>query len=167
MTVLFLCCKQQFTVQRASPDCWGGPLRVYLCSRRFSMCPDWITGGLGSPTSQGTGFFSSSFMAFHPGFSIPRMTKTMLFQENREALNHSARAGGERFFPSRRFRKRWNPVWISRFLNRTDGGKDPLPSRRRIVQRFHSFCRNNSFTAGSLPGAKGLSSPASSKNARK
>ena len=53
-----------------------------------------------------------------------------------EALDHSARAGSERFFPSRRFRKRWNPVWISRFWNRTDGGKDPLPSRRRIIQRF-------------------------------
>ena len=53
-----------------------------------------------------------------------------------EALNHSARAGGERFFPSRRFRKRWNPVWISRFLIRTDGGKAPLPSRGRIVQSF-------------------------------
>ena len=57
----------------------------------------------------------------------------------REALNHSARAGSERFFPSRRFRKRRNPVCISRFLNRTDGGKDPLPSRRRIVQRFLGF----------------------------
>ena len=41
----------------------------------------------------------------------------------REAQNNSARAGGERFFPSRRFRKRWNPVWISRFWNRADGGK--------------------------------------------
>ena len=54
----------------------------------------------------------------------------------KEALSHSARAGGESFFPSRRFRKRWNPVWISRFWNRTDGEKDPLPSRRRIVQSF-------------------------------
>ena len=54
----------------------------------------------------------------------------------REALNNSARAGGERFFPNRRFRKRRNTVCISRFLNRTDGEKDPLPSRRRIVQSF-------------------------------
>ena len=60
-----------------------------------------------------------------------------LRDKNRETLNHSARAGSERFFPSRRFRKRWNPVCISRFLNRADGGKDPLPSRRRVVQRFH------------------------------
>ena len=53
-----------------------------------------------------------------------------------EDLNHSARAGSERFFPSRRFRKRGNPVWISRFLNRTDGGKDPLLSRSQFIQRF-------------------------------
>ena len=63
---------------------------------------------------------------------LPKTAKAVF----REALNHSARAGSERFFPSRRFRKRWNPVWISRFLNRTDGGKDPLPSRSRIIQRF-------------------------------
>ena len=56
-----------------------------------------------------------------------------------EALDHSARAGSERFFLSRRFRKRRNPVWISRFWNRTDGGKDPLPSRSRIIQRFLYF----------------------------
>ena len=55
---------------------------------------------------------------------------------HKEALNNSARAGSERFFPSRRFRKRWNTVCITRFLNRTDGGKDPLLSRRRIVQSF-------------------------------
>ena len=37
------------------------------------------------------------------------------------------------------FRKQWNTVCISRFLNRTDGGKDKLPSRRRIVQSFLRF----------------------------
>ena len=31
---------------------------------RFSICPDWITGGLGSVISQTWGFFSSSFMVF-------------------------------------------------------------------------------------------------------
>ena len=46
----------------------------------------------------------------------------------REALIHSARAGGEGVFSSRRFRKRWNPVWISRFLNRADGGKIRRPA---------------------------------------
>ena len=63
----------------------------------------------------------------------------------REALNHSARAGGERFFPSRRFRKRWNTVCISRFLNRTDGGKDPPKPAVPIVRccliyLYHSDC---------------------------
>ena len=41
------------------------------------------------------------------------------------------------YSPSVRFRKRWNPVWISHFLNRTDGEKDPLPSR--IVQSFLKY----------------------------
>ena len=54
----------------------------------------------------------------------------------KEALIHSARAGGERFSLSRRFKKRRNTECISRFLNRADGGKDPLPSRRRIIQSF-------------------------------
>ena len=39
---------------------------------RFSICPDWITGGLGSVISQAWGFFSSSFMAVHLGSSIRR-----------------------------------------------------------------------------------------------
>ena len=80
-------------------------------------------------------------------YSIPRFPKLSEEAKSlavsscrfKEALNNSARAGGERFFPSRRFRKRWNPVWISRFWNRTDGGKAPLPSRRRIVQSFLKY----------------------------
>ena len=35
-------------------------------SFRLSICPDWMTGGLGSATSQDRGFFSSSFTAFSP-----------------------------------------------------------------------------------------------------
>ena len=37
---------------------------------RFSICPDWITGGLGSVISQDSGFFSSSFNAYHLRSSI-------------------------------------------------------------------------------------------------
>ena len=33
---------------------------------RFSMCPDWITGGLGSFISQSGDFFSSCFIIFPP-----------------------------------------------------------------------------------------------------
>ena len=33
-------------------------------SRRFSMWPEWMTGGFGSVVPQGTGFFSSCFI-FH------------------------------------------------------------------------------------------------------
>ena len=54
----------------------------------------------------------------------------------REALNHSASAGGERLFPRRRFRKRWNPVWISRFWNRTDGGKSSVAQPQTNCSEF-------------------------------
>ena len=33
------------------------------------MCPEWITGGLGSATSQVMGFFSSCFIIFTPCFA--------------------------------------------------------------------------------------------------
>ena len=35
-------------------------------SFRLSICPDWMTGGLGSAISHDSGFFSSSFTAFSP-----------------------------------------------------------------------------------------------------
>ena len=47
------CDKHQFTVP--------------LC-RLFSIWPDWMMGGLGSATSHGIGFFSSSFFMFFPPF---------------------------------------------------------------------------------------------------
>ena len=42
----------------------------------------------------------------------------------------------------------------------------PRPGETMRVQE-KSFCRNSSFTSWSLPGAKGLSKSASSRNARK
>ena len=53
-----------------------------------------------------------------------------------EALNKSTSAGGESLFLSRRLKRQRNPVWISRFLNRADGEKDPPASRSRFVQSF-------------------------------
>ena len=44
----------------------------------------------------------------------------------REALNKSARADSERFFPSRRFKNR-GILAVFPVLNRADEGKDPLP----------------------------------------
>ena len=38
---------------------------------RFSIRPDWITGGLGSTASQLVCFFSSCRIITHPGSSIP------------------------------------------------------------------------------------------------
>ena len=47
---------------------------ISLLALRFSIWPDWITGGLGSTISQGTGFFSSSFFTAAPplGFIFPK-----------------------------------------------------------------------------------------------
>lgn len=39
-----------------------GTVHEFIQWRMFSRCPDWITGGLGSQTSQPVGFFSFSFM---------------------------------------------------------------------------------------------------------
>ena len=36
----------------------------------FSICPERTTGSFGSPASQESGRFSSSFTAFHPGYSM-------------------------------------------------------------------------------------------------
>ena len=48
----------------------------------------------------------------------------------------SARAGAERIWHSRNFKKWRNPVWISHFLNCTDGAKDPAFRRRRFHRSF-------------------------------
>ena len=54
----------------------------------------------------------------------------------REPLNNSARAGGEGFWLSRKYRNCGNTLCISQFRYCTDGAKDPPSSRSRIVQRF-------------------------------
>ena len=54
----------------------------------------------------------------------------------REALDQSARAGSERFWFQARQDKRRNTLCISRLGCRSLGAKDPLSSRRRLVQSF-------------------------------
>ena len=50
----------------------------YWSVLRFSMCPDWITGGLGSFISQSGDFFSSCFMALPPSALVfPRGCMSM------------------------------------------------------------------------------------------
>ena len=51
----------------------------------------------------------------------------------------SARAGAERIWYSRIFKKWRNSVWISHFLKGTDVVKDPAFRRRRFIQRFPSI----------------------------
>ena len=55
----------------------------------------------------------------------------------KEALNNETRTDSERFSPSRKVEKHGNTGCISCFSTCTDGRKDPLLSRSRIVQRFH------------------------------
>ena len=57
----------------------------------------------------------------------------------RETLIKSARADGERFCFLRKFGKVRNTVCISTFPFCTEGAKDPLLSRRRLIQRFLSI----------------------------
>ena len=69
------------TLYRTSPAPYGGTLpkgeglrlrrETIIYFLRFSICPDWITGGFGSAISQEMGFFSSSFMFFTSGYSMP------------------------------------------------------------------------------------------------
>ena len=54
----------------------------------------------------------------------------------RESLNKSARAGSEGFCSQARDGKWRNTVCISHFSSRSMGAKDPLPSRRRLIQSF-------------------------------
>ena len=56
----------------------------------------------------------------------------------RESLNKSARAGSEGFCSQARDGKWRNTVCISHFSSCGMGAKDPLSSRRRIIQRFLS-----------------------------
>ena len=70
----------------------------------------------------------------------------------REALSKSVRADAERFWPSRKFKKWRNPVWISHFFNCTNGLKDPAFSRRRFIQSFPNS-RSQSRPPRTPPGA--------------
>ena len=73
--------KENETLYRTSPAPYGGTLpkgeglrlrrETIIYFLRFSICPDWITGGLGSVISQEIGFFSSSFMYLTSGDSMP------------------------------------------------------------------------------------------------
>ena len=57
----------------------------------------------------------------------------MKIQESSESFGKSWR---REIFPQPKVQKTVESCMDFPFLNRTDGGKDPLPSRRRIVQSF-------------------------------
>ena len=53
--------KRNMEAERSRPP-WGNASYFRM---RFSMCPDWMMGGLGSTVSQVRGCFSSSFILRH------------------------------------------------------------------------------------------------------
>ena len=56
------------------------------------------------------------------------------------------------YSPSVRFRKRWNPVWISHFLNRTDGKKIRCPAELfRVSLSMIRSCRNRKRWYSKVP----------------
>ena len=65
---LAICLCVAFYTQNREGQCPSRFLLIFPSqfSFRLSICPDWMTGGLGSATSQDSGFFSSSFTAFSP-----------------------------------------------------------------------------------------------------
>ena len=65
----------------------------------------------------------------------------------------SARADSERFFSSRKFRKRRNTVCISRFQNCTDGAKDSPPAEGDL---FRGSPSSQPKSKGLLPWQKPL-----------
>lgn len=115
-------------------------------ARRFSRCPDWTTGGLGSAASQVTGFFSSSFTRLPPfrGYYLPFFPG--IYRKS------STPKGGGRNIPE-----------IGSFIRSGSGHRRFFTIGR--AQR--SALLNVSLTASIRPCAKGLSSPADSRNARK
>ena len=58
----------------------------------------------------------------------------------------SASADSERFYFLRKFEKSRNTGRISDFPNCTEGAKDPLLSRRRLIQRFPYTRLRSDFT---------------------
>ena len=62
-----------------------------------------------------------------------------IWERIKEALINSARAGIERFFPTEGS-KSGGILYVFRFLNRTDEGKDPLPAADELFRGSIKNC---------------------------
>ena len=82
-------------------------------------------------------------------FPVPLYGKSLCcWAVSKEALIKSARAGGRRFWFSRKFQNWRNTLCISQFGNCTDGAKEQPASRRRFIQRFlNKFAPSKVFLA--------------------
>lgn len=84
----------------SGPGCFSIPVKPGY-RFRFSICPDWITGGFGSTASQGIGFFSSSFITFTPALVCAGVQKSCINQNELQRFPEAAPPGRDgRDFPA-------------------------------------------------------------------